>query len=72
MDPIVLLLWLLAALLVLVGLAGAVLPVIPGVPLVFAGVWLGAWRERSARALLPRLSGIPGLVGKSGSRPRGR
>jgi uncharacterized protein YqgC (DUF456 family) len=37
------LLWLLVAALVLVGLAGAVLPAIPGVPLVFAGLWLGAW-----------------------------
>jgi len=37
------LLWLAVALLVLVGLAGAVLPAIPGVPLVFAGLWLGAW-----------------------------
>lgn len=32
-----------------------------------AGVWRGAWRCRSARALLPRLSGIPGLTGRSGS-----
>ena len=37
------LLWLAVAALVLVGLAGAVLPAIPGVPLVFAGLWLGAW-----------------------------
>jgi uncharacterized protein YqgC (DUF456 family) len=37
------LLWLLVVALVLVGLAGAVLPAIPGVPLVFAGLWLGAW-----------------------------
>jgi uncharacterized protein YqgC (DUF456 family) len=37
------LLWLLVALLVVVGFAGAVLPAIPGVPLVFAGLWLGAW-----------------------------
>jgi uncharacterized protein YqgC (DUF456 family) len=37
------LLWLLVALLVAVGLAGALLPAIPGVPLVFAGLWLGAW-----------------------------
>lgn len=37
------LLWLLVALLVLVGLAGAVLPVVPGVPLVLAGLWLAAW-----------------------------
>lgn len=37
------LLWLAVAALVLVGLAGAVLPALPGVPLVLAGLWLGAW-----------------------------
>jgi uncharacterized protein len=36
-------LWVLALLLVLAGLAGAVLPVIPGAPLVFGGLFLGAW-----------------------------
>lgn len=36
-------LWVLALLLVLAGLAGAVLPVIPGAPLVFCGLFLGAW-----------------------------
>ena len=36
------LLFVLAALLILVGLAGAVVPVLPGVPLVFAGMWLAA------------------------------
>jgi uncharacterized protein len=37
-------LWYLAAgLLILVGLAGAILPALPGVPLVFAGMWLTAW-----------------------------
>jgi mycofactocin glycosyltransferase len=30
-----------------------------------AGVWAGAVRCRSARALLPRLTGIPGVVGNS-------
>lgn len=30
-----------------------------------AGVWAGAVRCRSARALLPRLTGIPGVAGKS-------
>ncbi len=43
MDPTTVLLWLLVAALVLVGLAGAVLPAIPGVPLVFGGLWLAAW-----------------------------
>lgn len=35
--------WLLVSLLVLAGLAGTVLPALPGVPLVFAGLLLGAW-----------------------------
>ena len=37
------LLWILAMLLMAVGVAGTVLPVLPGTALVFAGVWLGAW-----------------------------
>jgi len=37
------LLWTLAAVLMLVGLVGTVLPVLPGTALVFAGAWLGAW-----------------------------
>ena len=35
--------YLLAALLVLVGIAGTVLPALPGLPLVFAGMLLAAW-----------------------------
>ena len=35
--------WLLAGLVVIAGLAGTVIPVLPGVPLVFAGLFLGAW-----------------------------
>ena len=35
--------WLLVVLLVLAGLAGTILPALPGVPLVFAGLLLGAW-----------------------------
>ena len=37
------LLWALAALLVVVGLAGTMLPVLPGVPLVFVGLLVAAW-----------------------------
>jgi len=36
-------LWMLAAVLVLVGLAGSVLPALPGVPLVFGGLLVAAW-----------------------------
>ena len=35
-------LYLLAALLMLGGLAGSVLPVLPGIPMVFGGIWLAA------------------------------
>jgi uncharacterized protein len=38
-------LWLLAVVLVLVGLAGSVLPVLPGVPLVFTGLVVAAWAD---------------------------
>ena len=39
------LLFILSGLLILAGIAGAVLPVLPGVPLVFAGMWLAAWTD---------------------------
>lgn len=35
--------WLLAVLTVIAGLAGTILPALPGVPLVFAGLFIGAW-----------------------------
>jgi len=41
--------YLLGALLVLVGLAGIVLPALPGLPLVFAGMVLAAWAEHFTR-----------------------
>ncbi|MDP3874681.1 MAG: DUF456 domain-containing protein [Methyloversatilis sp.] len=40
-----LLLWLIASLLVLVGLAGVVLPALPGIPLVFGGLLMVAWLD---------------------------
>ena len=40
-----LLYWLLALVLVAIGLAGLVLPAIPGAPLLFAGLLLAAWVE---------------------------
>jgi len=36
-------LWLLVFALVGVGIAGTVLPMLPGVPMIFIGLWLGAW-----------------------------
>lgn len=37
--------WVLAVVCVVAGLAGSVLPALPGVPLVFAGLLLGAWAD---------------------------
>lgn len=36
-------LWIVSVLLMLVGIAGTVLPALPGVPLIFGGVLLAAW-----------------------------
>lgn len=40
-----LLLWILAGVLIVLGLAGLILPVLPGIPLVYAGLVLLAWAE---------------------------
>jgi uncharacterized protein YqgC (DUF456 family) len=42
-------LWLLCAALILVGLAGTVLPALPGTALVLAGILLGAWIDDFTR-----------------------
>ena len=43
------LLWILATLLVVAGLVGTVLPALPGVTLVFAGLFVAAWADDFAR-----------------------
>lgn len=57
-------LWILVVLLILVGLAGTILPAIPGVTLVFAGVLLAAWIDDFARipALLVVVCGVLTIV----------
>ncbi len=45
MESGVVLLWLLAVLLTAAGLAGLILPVLPGPPMIFAGLVLAAWAE---------------------------
>jgi uncharacterized protein YqgC (DUF456 family) len=42
------LLWLLAALLIVAGFAGLILPAVPGIPLIYAGLVLLAWSENFA------------------------
>lgn len=43
------LLWILSVLLIVVGLAGTVLPALPGTALILAGVFLGAWIDDFTR-----------------------
>jgi len=49
------LLYVLAGLLVLVGMAGIVLPALPGIPLVFAGLLLAAWVDGFQHIGVPTL-----------------
>ena len=44
MDPLIAY-WLLASALIVAGLAGLILPAIPGAPLIFFGLLLAAWAE---------------------------
>jgi len=62
------LLWILAALLVLVGLLGMVLPALPGTPLIFLGLLTAAWIDDFTRVggltvgLLGALAALAWLV----------
>lgn len=57
-----LVLWVLAGVLVLLGIAGTALPALPGAPLVFAGLLLGAWIDRFQKVGWLPLSVIAVLV----------
>ena len=57
------LLWLLALLLVLVGVVGTVLPALPGAVMVFAGLLLAAWADDFVRVGPAALVGIGALAG---------
>lgn len=56
------LLWLLAALLIAAGFAGLILPAVPGIPLVFAGLVLLAWAENFAYVGWLTLTVLGGLA----------
>ena len=57
--------YVISAALILVGLAGAVVPAMPGIPLIFAGIWLAAGEDRYRHLGLWWLVGIA-LVGAVG------
>lgn len=50
-------LWIIAVLLILIGLAGVLLPALPGVPLIFFGILLAAWIDD-----FQRISGLMIIV----------
>ena len=54
--------WILSALLIVAGLAGTVLPALPGTALVLAGIVLGAWVDDFARVGWGTLSVITALA----------
>lgn len=58
MDLVTIGLWTLAGALMLVGLAGLVLPALPGAPLLFIGILVAAWIDRFAYIGLGTLSAI--------------
>ena len=45
-------LWIVAVILVFLGMAGTLLPALPGVPLVFGGLLLGAWVDGFTKVTL--------------------
>jgi hypothetical protein len=54
-------LWVLVAVLILAGLVGTVLPALPGVVLVFAGILLGAWIDDFHRVSVTTVVLLGGL-----------
>lgn len=50
-----------AAVMIIVGLTGAVVPALPGIPLIFGGIWLIAWLDGYHHLTLWWLLGIAAL-----------
>ena len=54
-----------AAVLIAVGLVGAIVPALPGIPLIFGGIWLIAWADRYQHLGMWWLLGIA-VIGTTG------
>lgn len=61
MDPS-LILWILAVILTVTGLAGLLLPMLPGAPLLFLGLLCGAWAEDFRHVGLWTLLALAGMA----------
>lgn len=51
-----------AAALIIIGLLGTILPVLPGLPVMFAGMWLAAWVDGYVHITVPTLVVLAVLV----------
>lgn len=51
-----------AAALIIIGLLGTILPVLPGLPVMFAGMWLAAWVDGYLHITVPTLVALGLLV----------
>ncbi len=61
-EILVVLGWLLAVLLIIIGLAGVILPALPGVPVVLAGLVLIAWLDGFLHVGINTLIGLTALA----------
>ena len=59
------LLYVMSALMIVVGLAGAIVPALPGIPLIFSGIWLAAGTDHYRHLGLWWLLGIA-VIGVAG------
>lgn len=50
MPAIDIILYIVAAILVLGGLAGSILPILPGIPMLFGGLWIASWADNYQHA----------------------
>lgn len=55
MEPVTIILWIAAGVLIVIGALGMVLPILPGAPLIFVGALLAAWAEEFAYLGFPTL-----------------
>lgn len=62
MDTLVVGAWVLAWLLLVIGLAGTLLPALPGTPIILAGLGLMAWLNEFARVGIGTLVGLAALT----------
>ena len=56
MASIELIWWILAAIMIIAGLAGTILPLLPSTPLIFGGIFLLAWQDDFQRLGWPSLT----------------